>query len=362
VRAISTTSKNSQRTSYPHTQGWTRITRLQIPSEAGDAISAWSIRPVVTCRLVKRGEVNHNYIIKTLTGKYILRQVSHSHHKNTNDLKFELSYFDYLKNAGFPYGVPSPIPTRDGGLFVTVQGYYYWLYNFLEGTVALKLNESRLRQLARMMASYHVLIERSNLSNGKPASDLLNRTAMLKEIGDFRTEITRGKRTTKDEFTFLAESAKLTRMLLGLDESPHLNVGRYPIHRDLIPENLLWKQGKLVGVIDFENVSGSNDPVVKDVSVTMQYCCRDKKVRHQLDIDLAKRFLQSYKKYRPLSDEEVRLIPALITAGFVEDFAYAFWMLRNDPKRANPHRLILYSRAAQWSNSNRERIAHALLN
>src|SRR5439155_7646322 len=119
--------------------------------------------------------------------------------------------------------------------------------------------------------------------------------------------------------------------------------------------NLIWKQDKLAGVIDFENVSVSNGSVVKDIAVTMQYCCRNKKVKHQLDIDLAKGFLLSYEKHRSLSDKEVRLIPDLVTAGFVEDFADAFWMLRNEPKRANLDRLSLYARATQWSHSNRER-------
>jgi len=48
-------------------------------------------------------------------------------------------------------------------------------------------------------------------------------------------------------------------------------------------------------------------------------------------------------------------------AGFIEDFVYAFWMLRNDPERGRGRRLALYSRAAQWSYSNRERIAQTLL-
>jgi Ser/Thr protein kinase RdoA (MazF antagonist) len=212
-----------------------------------------------------------------------------------------------------------------------------------------------------MMAKYHLLIERSNLNNGKKGSDLYNRTAILKEIEGFRTEILRGNQPKKYEVIFLDESARLTRVVRGLDENRYSNLERYPIHRDLIPENLLWKQGKLVGIIDFENVSGSNDPVVKDIAVTMQYCCRDRNVRYQLDPDLAKEFLQSYKQHRSLSNDEVHLIPDLITAGFVEDFAYAFWMLRNDPKRAKAHHLTLYSRAAQWSHRNRKRIAQALL-
>ena len=212
-----------------------------------------------------------------------------------------------------PYRVPSAIPTRNGSLFVTVQDHYYWLYKFLEGRVVERLNRSHLAQLAQMMTRYHALIEKSNLHNGKPASDL------------------------------------------------------YPIHSDLISENLLWKQGKLAGVIDFEHVSETNDPIVKDLAVTMQYCCRDNKVKNRLDIDSASRFLQACREYHPLSNKEVVLIPDLITAGFAEDFVFAFWMIRNDPKRAKQSEeedcgLTMYSRAAQWSHSNRERITQSFLN
>jgi len=99
----------------------------------------------------------------------------------------------------------------------------------------------------------------------------------------------------------------------------------------------------------------------------MQYCCRDKKVRHQLDLESARRFLQQYMESHHLSDEEVGSIPDLMTAGFIGDFSFAFWMTRNDPTRAKQSEsegfgLTLYSRAARWSHSNRERIAEAFRN
>jgi len=282
-------------------------------------------------------------------------------------LEFELAYLEYLKGASFPYYIPSPIATTKGRFFVTVQGHYYWLYKFLEGNVVERLKEPHLAQLAEMMGKYHLLIERSDLNNGKPASDLYNRTATLKEIEEYRKEILRKNKANRKESTFLKESARLTLILRGFDDSSQSNIGRYPIHRDLISENLIWKQNKLTGLIDFEHVSESNDPIVKDIAVTMQYCCRDNKVRHQLDVDSARRFLRAYRESHPLSDEEVALIPDLITTGFVEDFVFAFWMIRNDPKRANQseaegYGLTLYSAAAQWSDSNREKIAQAFLN
>jgi Ser/Thr protein kinase RdoA (MazF antagonist) len=288
------------------------------------------------------------------------------HHKTPRDLKFELEYLDYLKHAGFPYSIPSAIATKKDGLFETVQGHYYWLYKFLEGIVVERFNQSRLAQLAQMMARYHILIEGSNLRNGKPASDPYGRTATLKEIEEYRKEILRENKANRTEKRFLEESARLTPILRSLDDDPQSNLGLYPLHRDLISENLIWKQGKLAGVIDFEHVSQTNDPVVTDIAVTMQYWCRDNRVRHQLDLESARRFLQQYRKSHPLSDEEVGLIPDLITAGFIGDFSFAFWMTRNDPKRAKQseeegYGLTLGSRAAQWSHSNRERIAEAFL-
>lgn len=340
--------------------------RLRIPREVKDAASAWDLGRILTCGRATRGVVNHNFVLGTPDGKYVLRQVSRTHHQTPRNLEFELAYLDYLKHAGFPYQIPEAIATTKGSLFVSVQGHYYWLYEFLEGSVVEKLNGPRLAQLAKMMAEYHALIEQSNLHNGKPASDLYNRDVTMKEIGEYRTEILRKNKINRSERTFLDESAKMILILRDFNQGPLEKPRLYPIHRDLISENLIWKKDKLAGVIDFEHVSGTNDPVVKDIAVTMQYCCRDRRVTHQLDIDSARQFLQSYTESHSLSDGEIALIPDLMTVGFLDDYAFALWMVRNDPVRAkrsegDGYGPTLFSKAAQWSHRNRKRISEALL-
>ena len=310
--------------------------------------------------------VNRNFVLRTTQGKYVLRQVSRAHHHTPRDLEFELAYLDYLKHAGFRYEIPAAIATTKGSLFVTVQGHYYWLYKFVEGSVVERLDELRLAQLAKMIAEYHLLIERSVLNNGKPESDLYNIAATLKEIEEHRTETLRKNKISRNERILLDEAAKMILILRDFDDGPDQKPQLYPIHRDLISENLIWKQDKLAGVIDFEHVSGTNDPVIKDIAVTMQYCCRDRRVTHQLDIDSARQFLQSYTEYHPLPNGEIALIPNLMTAGFLDDFAFALWMLKNDPDRAKRseeggYGPTIFSKAAQWSHRNRERISQALL-
>jgi hypothetical protein len=77
------------------------------------------------------------------------------------------------------------------------------------------------------------------------------------------------------------------------------------------------------------------------------------------------------KKGKDLSNSEVPAVAIVlpsffcardvITAGFIEDFSYAYWMLVNDPKRARVYRLKLYSKVAQWNNRNRDKISDQLL-
>ncbi len=334
---------------------------MNTPREAKEGILAWNIGTPTRWSVAGQGEVNRNFIIWTKQGRYVLRQVlSHSHYGSSKDLEFEFAYLNYLERVGFPYQVPSAVPTREGRLFTKIRGRYYWLYRFIEGTLVEKLKESHFEELAEMMGTYHLLVERSRLSNGKPVVDLYRRDWTLKEMEGYRSELLKERRMNRRDATFIEESAKLIPVLRRLDERPYSSLKRYPIHRDIIPENLVWNKNKLVGLIDFEHVSGANEPTVKDIAVTLQFTCRDKRLRHHLDLKLVKRFLRSYEKWHSVSDEEVELIPNLIASSFIEDFVWAYWMLRNDPERASPYVLKLSSTAAQWSYSNREKIAQAI--
>jgi Ser/Thr protein kinase RdoA (MazF antagonist) len=102
--------------------------------------------------------------------------------------------------------------------------------------------------------------------------------------------------------------------------------------------------------------------VIKDISIMLQYSCRDRKQKYKLDLKLAKFFLKQYKKHGQLTDKEIEFLPDVITAGAIEDFAYAYWMLVNDPKRAKLYRLKLYSTTAQWYSKNKQEIIRKLTN
>lgn len=304
------------------------------------------------------GEVNRNWILRTKQGKYVFRQVlSYEHYRSPRDLEFEFRYLDRLRTDGFPYRVPAPIPAVSGKLFKNIRGHYYWVYQFIDGEVIESLDGSHLVQLAKLLATYHHKIEKSRLENQVSRSDVFSRRYILKEMGEFRAEVLRTPRNRRRDTTFNEESSKLIPILKSLDESPYRSLGWYHIHQDIGPGNLIWKRDRLAGLIDFENVSRTRKPVIKDVASTLQFTCSDRKAGRGLDLDLAKTFLRSYLKLHPLPKKEIQLIPDLLVSGLIEDFEFEYWKLRNDPERARVERLTHYSTSAQWTFANREKLA-----
>jgi len=212
-----------------------------------------------------------------------------------------------------------------------------------------------------MMAIYHKIVASSGFDN-KHGSEVFSRKSVLKELEKFRAQILEKDKQDRKDRIFLKESSTLISLMKSLDAREYSKLRTYPLHRDINPENILWKNKKLVGLIDFENIGTMNDTVIKDISIMLQYSCRDRKQKHKLNLRLAKFFLNEYKKYRQLSDKEIKFLPDIITAGAIEDFSYAYWMLVNDPKRAKLYRLKLYSKTAQWYSKNKQEIVKKLTN
>jgi Ser/Thr protein kinase RdoA (MazF antagonist) len=320
----------------------------------------WDVGDLVSFRQATMGLVNVNWVVKTTKGRYILKRVSQS--AEAGALEFEMNYLTFLKEHKFPYEIPVPLRTGSREFVARIEGFRFWMYEYVEGRSIKRFSYPELRECAKMMATYHTIIESSGLDNGKGCDDVFRERSVSEEMEQFRAQILReNKRDTKERI-FLKESSTLIPLMRNLDTRKYSRLPRYPLHRDINPENTLWKKGKLVGLIDFENTGTLNDTLVKDISVMLQYSCRDKKQKHKTDLKLASFFLREYRKHHTLLGEEISFIPDIITAGAIEDFSYAYWMLVNDPKRAKLYRLHLYSQVAQWHHKNRTDIIKKLTN
>lgn len=326
--------------------------------EIARILDDYNIGTLISYKLIERGEVNYNWIVRTTEGKYVLRK--ESSFKKLPNLKFQFDYLTYLKTHEFPYKIPVPLLTKNGRYYFKSNKSYFWLYKYIEGRIRTRFGRKELKQLAGMIAVYHDLIEQSELNNEKGNSDAFDKKWLLEELKMFQSEILENPKKDRKDKIFLKEVPEPIRLLKSLDEGEYAQLERYPLHRDITPTNILWKDNKIVGIIDFENVSLMNDTPIKDIAVMLQYSCRDKKHQYKSDLKLSKFFLEEYRKHHSISNEEIRFVPDIITAGAIEDFAYAYWMLVNDPKRAKLYRLRLYSNVAKWHLKNRGLIIRRL--
>ncbi len=76
------------------------------------------------------------------------------------------------------------------------------------------------------------------------------------------------------------------------------------VHGDLFRDNVLWKEGRIAALLDFESASRESYPF--DLMVTLlAWCFGDR-----LDADLARAMAQGYARVRPMPEAEAALLHA----------------------------------------------------
>jgi homoserine kinase type II len=319
--------------------------------------SKWDLGEVKEIKKAEKGVVNHNWIVKTDKGKYVFRGLSK--YKKLKNLEFELKYLDSLNKAGFEYEIPKAISDRKGKKLIKVGENYVFVYGFIEGNVKKTFGKKEIKEMAKMTANYHKILEKSNINSGKGKCKPYLKDLILNEIKEYKKDISKLRIQKKEGKIFLKEVGKLLPIFDELDEEGYGKLKQYSIHSDMNPENVIWKGNKLTGVIDFENVPGLTEPLIKDIAIILQIGCS--KDGGTLKIRKAKYFIKEYRKHRKLTNQEIKILPDIIAATYVDDFNYAYLMLDRDPERAKLYRLKKYSKAAQWYWKNREKIVKELL-
>lgn len=335
------------------------LTMLLSEKQIEHLILDYDIGVLISCKKLRTGVSNHNWLVETREGKFVLRIAPER--DRLEGILFELGYLEYLKKEGFSYEIPLPIPNNNGEMISSFEKHPFWVYRFIRGSRLEPWRENELKQVAKMMASYHRIIEASGLSNNSEFGDSFHIDWILKELRKFKTRAAKKRGRIEKEIVFLAEVDELMELAGNLEEKDYSKLRKFPIHCDLESENILFRNNKLVGVIDFENVSYRNETIIRDITTTLQYSCRKEDSAHMLDLDKAKFFLKEYRSHHNLTDEEIEFIPDLATSEYIDAFYYNYYLLENDLKRGRIKRLSLYSKSARWYSQNKERIISTLI-
>ncbi len=239
---------------------------------------------------IAEGVENSNYFLETEKARLVL--TLYEKRANPDDLPFFLNLMEHLAQAG----VPSPLPVRDrqGKALQKLSGKPACLISFLTGVSVEDPDNDHCAALGSMLADMHKATADFSAARRNDLSIAGWRALADKTLAG-ADKIQKGlAREISDEMEFL-ESNWPDNLPKGI------------IHADLFPDNVLFTDHTITGVIDF--YFGCTDLLAYDLAVCINAWCFDQ--TQQFMPERAKRLTEMYDVGRNMTGGEVTALPIL---------------------------------------------------
>jgi len=258
--------------------------------ELGTVLAAYDIGAPRSFKGIAEGVENSNFLLQTDRATFIL--TLYEKRVSADDLPFFLSLLEHLARKGI--ACPQPLRTREGAQSMVLKEHPAALLTFLDG---LSLNRPRAHHCGAAGAALAAL--------HRAGSDFAARRAnSLSITGWRRLAKSIGARADSIE-SGLGEL--IAGNLAVLEDSWPAGLPTGVIHADLFPDNVLFMEGRVSGLIDF--YFACDDFYAYDLAVMINAWCfepggRFSRARSQS-------LIASYAKERPLSAQEIAALPIL---------------------------------------------------
>jgi homoserine kinase type II len=257
------------------------------------------------------GSVNSNFRARASDGRVLFARLYEE--QGLDGARAELALLGDLAAAGVPVGKPLP-PV---GVLPVFEAKPFALFPWVAGeSLCFALTgEDACRKVGRALASVHVAgSRRAPLGAGRfgPAE-------MLERLDAVERTTARA-----DVLGEVARVRHLYDRFLPLRD-PLLPAGI--VHGDLFRDNVLWRNGEIVALLDFE--SAFHGPLVYDLLVTLAAWCYG----DAFMLSRVRAMVEGYASVRPLSAAEVAAVP---TEGALACLRFATSRITDFELRAAP--------------------------
>jgi len=230
------------------------------------------------------GAVQTNLWIETTKGKFVFRYYEN---RPREAALSEASLLRHLTGAGYP--CPAPIRNIRGGYVGTHRAKPYTIFTFLEGEHLAQLDRAQTKQLASKTAELHVITQ--GYRPAHTAARLNYSVPFCREQAEMRA-----KR--------IGTPAAAVKLEWLNDELDNLVLPRsLPkgiCHCDFHPSNLLFRSGRLVALLDFDDANYTF--LTFDLVNLVDYWLWPPD--GELDFAEAREVLRQYEKHRKLNASE----------------------------------------------------------
>ncbi|MBI4447080.1 MAG: homoserine kinase [Acidobacteria bacterium] len=262
---------------------YTRVGLAEIQSFA----SEYRLGRIYSIRGIPEGIDNTNYVVLTGAGPVIL--TVYEKWVDEAELPFFVGLMDHL-SLSLP--CPRALPRRDGRFWGRIKGRPAAFLTHLKGAPLQKINGSVCRQAGKILARLHVAAQ--NFSQQRDNRFSLEGCYALLEQCKTRAGRPPWLCLVEKELAFLRESWP-----------KHLPWGI--IHGDFFPDNALFQQRRLTGIVDF--YFACNDFLAYDLVICMNSWCFD--ADGTFDAARAAQLFSGYQEVRTLSKGEVDSLSVL---------------------------------------------------
>jgi len=260
---------------------------------------------------IEGGQANSSLKISTAKGDFIL---SICDEKNEEEIQNLTANLENLEEQKFP--TTRLVKTKDERRFVLHDSKPVYIKKFLQGNTIKELTPKMIQQVGRSMAHLHSLEPppslRSSFPYGIEAFEGLLNESINHQYLDWLTE---------------------KKAYLELEIDPDMPRGF--IHGDIFWDNLLFENGSLVAILDFEEACHFYK--LFDIGMAAVGCCSNKGC---FNLSLLKELLGSYATVSPFTSSEKSQLNVFIEYAAV---AASFWRFRQyNVKHPTPEKADSY--------------------
>lgn len=259
-----------------------------------ELLQNYELGELFQCEIMDGGQTNSSSIVVTEKGKFVL---SVCDNKSEEEIQLLTNTLDHLNRNNFP--TSRLIKTREDGGYIFHEGKPVYIKAFIEGQVEENRTQEMYYQIGQGLATLHTVPVFEGLPPQFP-------------YGLQRFSEVNGCEGEYPEW--------LKQKIEQLQPCQDKMLPKGLIHGDLFYDNILFHEGELTAILDFEEVC--NYSLVFDVGMCIAGCCNE---QERVDMKATASLVGGYQSVRKLEELERELLQLHIIYGAV---ATSFWRYR----------------------------------
>lgn len=251
---------------------------------------------------IPEGILNSNYLLNTDRGKFILRVLEGN--RSFNSEKEELDFLLQLKEI-----IPCTIPfkAKSGEILIRYNNKLMSLFYYIDGEKIEEITPNYLEEIGILLGKFHKFSQNKTIT----------RKTRIDENYYFKKLDLNAINIPKVDIN------EILRLYNKLSKVDFTSLPQGIIHNDIFPDNVLVKNNKIVGILDFNDAITA--PFIFDIGIIINFWIRIKRFNSVQEREYIKIFLDAYESIRKLTSKERKLMDMGILK-----MALAFILVRID--------------------------------